>query len=296
MSVETAAETPAEATVAVEPVAATEAAPAADTPAEATPAAQEREPDGKFRRPVQPRIDELTKKVRENEREAAFWRARAEAAEKPVVPPPEKPTPEKYDDYGAYVEALADWKADEKVKASFAERDKAATEKQQTETRQSTWQQRKAEAAKTIPDIDAVLSSSEVPVAQHVQAELLDSEFGPQIAYHLDKHPELAEKLNGMTDKQVAREIGRLESVVNPDRTLMDAYIAIRKSQGATFTDPGTDPEPEPAPVIEVKTTKAPPPVKPIGQGRSTAVDLSKASMDDYVKARVAQGASWARR
>jgi len=266
------------------------APPAVETPPAEAPPVVETQPDastdrddkGRFRNPVQPRIDELTRKVRENEREAAFWRARAEAAEKPPAPPPEKPTPDKYDDYGAYVEALTDFKAEEKAKAVLkADREQQA-ETKQTETRQSTWQTRKAEAAKSIPDIDAVLSASEVPLSAAVQTELLDSELGPQIAYHLDKHPELAEKLNGMTDRQVAREIGRLE-----------ATIGTTAPAAATTDDM---PEPEPAPVITKKTTAAPPPVKPIGQGRSTAVDLSKASMDDYVKARVAQGASWARR
>lgn len=273
----------AEETAVVEPVAAAVDPPAqADAPVvEVTPKAADRDDQGRFRNPVQPRIDELTRKVRENEREAAFWRARAEAAEKPPAPPAQKPTPDKFDDYGAYVEALTEFKADEKVKKALETHDQQQTEKQQTETRQSTWQQRKAEAAKSIPDLDAVLSASEVPLSAAVQAELLDSEWGPQIAYHLDKHPELAEKLNGLTDKQVAREIGRLEATMTAPAPVVEG-------------EPPADP-PEPPPVVK-KTTAAPPPVKPIGQGRSTAIDLSKASMDDYVKARVAQGASWARR
>lgn len=280
MSVEETVVDPALAAVVETPPAPADA-PVIDVSAEAQ-AQIDRDDKGRFRNPVQPRIDELTRKVRENEREAAFWRARAEAAEKPPEKPAEKPTPDKFDDYGQYVEALTEFKADEKVKATLDARDKQTAEKRETETRQSTWQTRKAEAAKVIPDIDAVLSSSTVPVADHVQVELLDSEFGPQIAYHLDKHPELAEKLNAMSPTQAAREIGRLEATM-----VKPAPVAAAEE--------GTDPEPA-APVIEVKTTKAPPPVKPIGQGRSTAVDLSKASMDDYVKARVAQGASWARR
>jgi hypothetical protein len=269
----------------VDPAPAAEVTPPADAPVvDVTAEAQaqiDRDDKGRFRNPVQPRIDELTKKARENEREAAYWRQRAEAAEKPAAPAPEKPTPEKFDDYGAYVEALAEFKADEKVKAALETRDKANAEKQQTETRQSTWQTRKAEAAKTIPDIDAVLSSSTVPLSEYVQKELLDSELGPQIAYHLDKHPELADKLNGMTDRQVAKEIGRLEATIGTPVKAAE--------EGEPL------PEPEPAPVVK-KTTSAPPPVKPIGQGRSTSVDLAKASMDDYVKTREAQGASWARR
>lgn len=280
MSVEDTVETPAETPPADPVVPATDVPVTPDAPSAESQAATDRDDKGRFRNPVQPRIDELTKKVRENEREAAFWRARAEAAEKPAAPPPEKPTPDKFDDYGAYVEALTEFKADEKIKAGFEAREKQQAEKRETETRQSTWQTRKAEAAKALPDIDAVLESSDVPVANHVSAELLDSEFGPQIAYKLANDRALADKLNGMTPTQAAREIGRLEA----------SYATAPVAPTADDT-----PEPVPEPVIK-KTTSAPPPVKPIGQGRSTAVDLSKANMDDYVKARVAQGASWARR
>ena len=278
MSVETPVETPAETPPADPVVPATDPAPIPDAPS--AEAQADRDDKGRFRNPVQPRIDELTKKVRENEREAAFWRARAEAAEKPAAPPPEKPTPDKFDDYGAYVEALTEFKADEKIKAGFEAREKAQAEKRETETRQSTWQTRKAEAAKALPDIDAVLESSDVPVANHVSAELLDSEFGPQIAYKLANDRALADKLNGMSPTQAAREIGRLEA----------SYAT---APAAADPDPPTDPVPEP--VIK-KTTSAPPPVKPVSQGRSSQVDLAKVGMDEYVKARVAQGASWARR
>jgi len=262
-----------------EPTAPVEA-PKAETPVDAT--SVDRDDKGRFRNPVQPRIDELTRKVRENEREAAFWKARAEAAATPPAKPPEKPTPEKFDDYGAYVEALADWKAEEKVRTALDARDKAAGEKQQTETRTTNWQQRQAEARKSIPDLDAVMEASDVPIAAHVASELLDSELGPQIAYHLAQHPEIAAKLNGLSPTAAAREIGRLEATLGAVPTPSDPVVDV-------------PPEPVP-PTVRTKTTSAPPPVKPVSQGRSTTVDLAKANMDEYVAARKAQGASWARR
>jgi hypothetical protein len=284
MSVEeTAVVDPAPAAVAIVADPPVDGAPVVESTTETPAPGTDRDDKGRFRNPVQPRIDELTRKVRENEREAAYWRTRAEAVEKKPDPePPKAPTADQFDDYGEYVKALAKFEAKAELKAELDTRDKQQAEKRQTETRQTTWQQRKAEAAKVIPDIDAVLSASEVPLSEYVQKELLDSELGPQIAYHLDKHPEIADRLNGMTDRQVAKEIGRLEA------TLGTAAPAPADTTAET-------PD-EPAPVVVKKTTNAPPPVKPIGQGRSTAVDLSKASMDDYVKARVAQGASWARR
>jgi hypothetical protein len=268
------------------PPAPVENAPAADAPnsqTQATDTTQDRETNGRFKNPVQPRIDELTRKVRENEREALYWKTRAEAAAAPPKEAPKKPTPADFDDYGAYVEALTDFKADEKVNTALDAREKAAAEKQQAQTRVTTWNERVTEARKTLPDYDAVMAASDVPVADHVLDELRDSELGPQLAYHLDKNPDVAEKLNAMTQRQAAREIGRLEAKL---------LSTVSASPDPAADAPQKDPEPT-AP--KVKTTNAPPPVKPVGQGRSTAVDLSKASMDDYVKTRAAQGATWAR-
>ena len=268
------------------PPAPVENAPPADAPAD-PPQPQatdntDRDDKGRFRNPVQPRIDELTRKVRENEREAAYWRSRAEAAAAPPKEPPKKPTPDQFDDYGAFVEALTDFKAEEKANAVVEAREKAATERKQQETRVTTWNERVIEARKTIPDYDAVMAASSVPVSDAVMDELRDSELGPQLAYHLDRNPDVAEKLNAMSPRQAAREIGRLEA------KLLSTASASPEPQ----VDAPQTPEP-PAP--KVKTTNAPPPVKPVGQGRSTAVDLAKASMDDYVKTRTAQGATWAR-
>lgn len=270
-----------------ETVTATVETPVVETPAADAPnsqnvapdTTQDREANGRFKNPVQPRIDELTRKVRENERETAYWRSRAEAAAAPAKEPPKKPTPDQFDDYGAYVEALTDFKADEKVNTALDAREKAATEKQQAQTRVTTWNDRVIEARKTIPDYDTVMAASEVPIADFVLDELRDSELGPQLAYHLDRNPDVAEKLNTMNPRQAAREIGRLEAKL----------LSVSASP-----DPVEVPKGEP-PAPKVKTTNAPPPVKPVGQGRSTAVDLSKASMDDYVKQRTAQGATWAR-
>lgn len=267
--------------------------PVDGTPPAQDPAAQppvDRDAAGRFRNPVQPRIDELTRKARENEREAAFWKARAQALETPPPKPPEKPKPEDFDDYGAYVEALTDFKADERIKTTLDSRDKAATEKSEADKRSATYLERAAAAAKSIPDYEATVSTSDVPIAQHVTEELLDSEFGPQIAYHLAKNPELADELNAMSPKAAARKIGRLEA------QFADAAAApADPDPSETPSDPQPAPTP-PAPAApRVKTTNAPPPPKPLGSGRGTTVDLAKASMDEYVEARKKQGASWAR-
>jgi hypothetical protein len=226
---------------------------------------------------VQPRIDELTRKAREAEREAAYWRERATATQAPAPAAPKKPEPADFADYGEYVEALAEFKADEKVGKALDEREAKQAQQQQATQRATTWEQRQTQARSTIQDYDAVLESSDVPIAQHVGEALLESDHGPALAYHLAKNPAVADKLNAMTPLNAAREIGRIEA------SLAAGSAAPSPAQGAAPAAPAA------------RTTNAPPPGKPVQQAGNAPVDLSKLSMDDYVKHRKSQGASWAR-
>lgn len=229
--------------------------------------ARERDDKGRFKG-VQPRIDELTRARREAEREAAYWKAVANgkgegSAEQAAK---EKPTPDKFDDYGAYVEALTDWKADQVVSKRMSERAQA----QQQEVRTTTWNERQAAARTAMPDYDEVVGSSETPLAPHVAEVILESDHGPALAYHFARNPEVLTRLNGMSPLQAAREVGRIET-----------SLASPTTQTAAST---------------VKTTNAPKPATTTAsQGRTTSSDPSKMSMDEYRKFRAGQGARWAR-
>lgn len=231
-----------------------------------TQEAKDRDEKGRFKG-VQPRIDELTKARREAEREAQYWKAVAarhggsEEAGKPAT----KPTPDKFEDYGAYVEALTDWKADQAIASRMQERAQA----QQQEAQQSSWSQRQAAARQALPDYDAVLAASDAPIAPHVRESLLDSDAGPALAYHFAKNPDVLERLNGMSAMQAAREVGRIEASLAPASA----------KEAATVRTTAT---PKPA------TTTA-------SQGRATTPTLAQMSHEEYRKQRAAQGARWAR-
>jgi len=242
----------------------TEAAGDADKAAQE---ARERDEKGRFKG-VQPRIDELTRARREAEREAAYWKAVASvkgvgSAEQAAN---EKPTPDKFSDYGEYVEALADWKADQVVTRRLAERART----QQQEARTATWTERQAAARATMPDYDEVVGSSETPLAEHVAQNIMESDQGPALAYHFARNPEVLTRLNGMSPMQAAREVGRIE-----------ASLASSTTQSAA---PAT------------KTTNTPKPASTTAsQGRTTTVDPSRMSMAEFQKFRAGQGARWAR-
>lgn len=264
--------------------------PPAPTPEETAAGATERDEKGRFRNPLQPRIDELTRARREAEREAAYWRSQAAAA-KPAPEPPKEPVPQDFDDYGAYVKALTRFNAEAIAKEAI-DQDRAQSRAQtESERKAQQWGERKTELGKAIPDLEATLAASEVQIANFIGEQLLDSEIGPQIAYHLTKNPELAAKLNAMTPVQAAKEIGKLEAQLTKPAAATPAPAAP--------ADPGTVTPAPPAPASNTQNRRvsaAPPPMKPAAPGRSTQADLAKVGMDEYVEIRRAQGASWARR
>jgi hypothetical protein len=240
---------------------------------------QDRDEQGRFKKGVQPRIDELTRARREAEREAAYWRARAtagqtgqEQAQSPAPAASTKPTPDQFGDYGAYVEALTDWKTEQALLKREADHAKA----QEAATKAKTWDERQGAARTAMPDYDEVVGGSDTPVAQHVIDAILESENGPGLVYHLAKNPDVAERLNGMSPLAAARELGKLEASLQKAATAGQGSAAAPQQQAK-------------------EVSKAPAPVKPLGQGRATPVDLSKSSMDDYIAQRKAQGATWAR-
>lgn len=231
-----------------------ETAPEGDKPEEKEPPKSEKRPG------VQSRIDELTRARYEAEREAKFWREQAAKSPPPSTDAP-KPTKADYPDDEAYFEALADFKAEQKVQ-QFSQQTQAerAQEAQarQTASQFALYQERVQQA--DLPDYAEVVGQSDVPAAPHVLESILDSDVGPQLAYHLAKHPDVAERLNAMTPVQAAREIGRLEAAV---------------------TGPATT---QPTPPAK-RTTTAPAPINPVrgGNGQFTKPVEAMSDAEWYV-------------
>ena len=227
----------------------------------------EEKPQEKPKRSARERINELTKRAHEAEREAQRWR---EAAERKTADPSEKPNPDKFGSYDEYVEALADWKADQRVAESFKRRDaerSQAAEARAAEAKAQAWAERQIAFREATPDYDAVVGKSSVQVAPHVVDTLLDSDSGPELAYHLAKHPETVKRINSLSPLAAAREIGRIE---------------------ASLSTPAA-PRDKPA-------SKAPAPITPARSSAPASVNLATANMDQYIEARRKQGATFRRR
>lgn len=289
------------ATAEVTPPAGAPPASAAATPPAATPptgadagtppnagASADRDEHGRFRNPVQPRIDELTRDREDARREAAYWRARAEAAAAPPPPAPEKkPVAADFDTYDEYVEALTDFKAKAIVDERLTDREKKAEERSAETARATTWGSRLEAAKAANPEMDAKLKASSTPIMPHVGEVVTDAERGPELLLYLADHPDVAERLNAMKPMAAARELGRIEGSL----------------PAAVATPPSDDPPPpdkdkptDTPPATAARTTTAPPPVKTTGSGRSTTTKLADLPMEQYIEERKKQGAKWARR
>ena len=241
-----------------EPVAAVEKAPAEPVKSEsvqdeasneaATAEDQERKPNPKIER----RFSEITK-----QREAARQEAERERQaridlenklkdmEAKLKPAPQEPTeadpkpkPEQFSDMFEYAEALSEWTADKRIKEEKAKEVAQKVEQERQKTME-TWSNRVNDFREKTPDFDDLVGSADVTVSNDVRDAIFESDVGPQILYHLAENPDIAKKLQGMTAIGALRMIGKLE---------------------AKFEDSPTPTPKETA----VKTTKAPPPIKPI--------------------------------
>lgn len=171
--------------------------------------------------PVQQRINELTRRRYDAERRADDiardrdeWRERAMRAERPA---PVESAPV------AAAKTLADFGYDEaKFQAHLIQQaeDRAAkaaesvlTKRQAEETRirhATLHRGREAEFAKKVPDYFEVAHYA--PISNELAALVMESDVSAELAYHLGKNPEVAVKLSQLSERDQAREVGRLEA------------------------------------------------------------------------------------
>lgn len=239
---------------------------AQDTESKEEPNAEEKKPKkGGF----QKRVDKLNARISERERELEYWKQQAlkgaqapdskmADASKPAQKADEgKPVPEKYETHAEYVEALTDWKTDQKLK----ERDeKANKEKVMSEHQKAaqTYQEKLAAFKEKTPDfhdveaeLDEALAVARVGPTTTMQQAFLTSENGPELAYELAKDPKEFVRICKLSPFNAAVEIGK--------------FAARLEAKSSSVQE-------------KKKLTTAPKPLEPVGTGKGTS---AKKSIDD---------------
>ncbi|MDE2098393.1 MAG: hypothetical protein KGL39_14160 [Patescibacteria group bacterium] len=215
----------------------------------------------------QKRIDKLTKEKyqleariaefeRQRQEQAAQVQQRQQVQQQAQAQPQGKPTLDQFQSYDAYVEALADWKFQERqaqAQREAAQRTQVeAAQKQQQEFKErfDSYRERVNAAATKYEDWDDVTSKN-VIVPESASLAIIDSEQGPDITYFLGKHPEVVDELHEMTPTQ---QIARIAVI------------------GYELAHPK-------APKV---TTKAPAPVQPVGGSAQGNTMPANPSYRDY--------------
>ena len=162
--------------------------------------------------------------------------------------PDGRPSQDQFESYEQYVEALTDWKVDKRL---MTEREQYAAWMQQQAEQQAVqgFQQRAGEYVKVAPDYyEAMQAVEHIPVSPALKVALVESEIGHQVAYELAKNPAELARITRLAPVHVAREVGRIE-----------ARIEARSA---------------PEPQQKIMPSKAPAPIRPVGQGANGGVSL----------------------
>jgi hypothetical protein len=187
-------------------------------------------PDG-----VQQRINEITRKRREAER-------RAEKAERKL-----KEFEGRDLDGLDYEDQIAERTLNRSRKEQYdSDRETAQ------ELAQEAYQARASVAASKYPDYAEVTGNPTLQITPAMAEAIVDSEHGPEVAYHLGKNPAEAARIARLNPPAQIRAIGNIEAAVTAPKQA---------------------------------TTPPPPPVKAVGaQSKSGAKDPTKMTMAEYIE------------
>lgn len=198
------------------------------------------------------------------EAENAQLRAQIQQPKAPEVSG--KPERQNFADDVSFIEALADFKATERIKEveSKREAESRATQQQREFREVTSTYEKRAEAMRAIaPDYDEVVGNDELNISKAMAEAIALSENGPKLAYHLGKNPSEADRIARLHPSLAGVELGKLEAKLS-------------------------------APAAKT-ISNAPAPLSPVSSAKSIVAELSKLSQEDYEKARAKQGARWAR-
>lgn len=194
-----------------------------ETPSSAAP---ERDEQGRFQKKnsAQERIDQLTARMREQERRAMIAESQLQSImderNRPEPPAPlVEPKPEQFQTYEEYIDARSEFVAERKMR-EFNEKQIERSDQSNRIAMKAEFDRRGQEFAEEHPDYQQAVAS--IPgdwLPQDVADLIMRSEQGPQIAYHLAQNPQEAFRISRLGPSQRAYEIGRINTDLTGRKT-----------------------------------------------------------------------------
>jgi len=221
---------------------------------------------------VQKRINIAVKKQRTAERERDWERSRRQEIEeelaklKSQIPSEDKPKREDFIDDEAYLEALTDWKVDQKLKVKTEVIDKKSEEEQDKEAAQELFELVDGVVEKgrdKYPDFDTVAMDKNLSITQDMMEIIIESELSFELMYYLGKNPDVATEISKMSAMKAAKKFVEIEvEIAKPAKK--------EEKQEEVKVTP------------KRKTPEAPDPITPVRSDGLTERDPSKMSAKEY--------------
>lgn len=184
---------------------------------------QETKPESKAEKTfTQEELDEIVKKrlakesrrvtrLAELEAENRMLKQQRERQEPAKDEASGKPVPAQFQDYESYIEALTDWKTDQKLSGLRQETETQQRNREAAERAEKV-QSKLSGAAEKYEDFEEVALDPTVPITQAMAETIADSDMGGDLAYYLGIHRDEAARISRLTPVQQVREITRLEA------------------------------------------------------------------------------------
>jgi hypothetical protein len=215
---------------------------------------------------ISKRIDELTRdkytlkgRAEAAERELNYWREQATKDDRPAesVKPVEKAPPKLADfefDEEKYQKAVFDFhrEAARTEGAAAARQEVQRVEAERAaQNREKTFDEREAAFITTHPEYQDLVKRNDDLQINKVMADIIkDSESGLEVALYLGRHPELAAQISKLPNLGAAKELGRIEALLEKPKPAVAAVPAPKAPEVA----------PAPPPPVPIKASEAPPP------------------------------------
>lgn len=201
----------------------------------------------------QKRIDKLSAQKAEALQQAEYWKnlATQSKAGEPVkteevkkVDSNGKPNPDNYETHLEFVEALTDWKIEQKEIKDKELSAKSNAESEYKKAMNEHFEREKsfAENTKDYQNVVQELMDSDPVVSPVFENLIISSKKGSEILYNLAKNPEEFERINSLHPSDIYKEFGVLEYKLS---------LASNDSKKLEIN----------------KITKAPSPITPVGSG-----------------------------
>ncbi|MEQ1666497.1 MAG: hypothetical protein ABL927_14110, partial [Bdellovibrionales bacterium] len=181
----------------------------------------------------QRKIDKLNNQKAALEQEREYWRTEALKSKAPeskkeskeVESTEGKPDPDKFDSHQEYVEALADWKVEQKLSARDAKQKEIET-KSNHQKQIDSHTERVQSFVKDHDDFQELMESvDDVPMSLAVQEIILTSDNGPELMYELAKNKDEYKRICALSPMAAARELGKFEAKISKSEVKEEVKI-----------------------------------------------------------------------